>query len=400
MPTESTSVNGAYKNTHYVHPCTGVDTYGSNVAFTYTKDYRVYNDTQHRVKPDPLTDTALNKQYRRRNRPSHIPFDECETGWSNQLCPPRIYYPVYTQYKGLGGSDNYAMTGVPAGLVPTVPWSNVLLQFARDQFTSIGDSLAEYRATATMFHRYGQQMYRVAGKLKNLKRFRTRLSFCSVPLAELAYSFGVAPLVEDVFSTYEALRLRLQNPIIVDYSKTVTKYGFDKPTWSGYADVQRRASISHRVNARIELKPYETTLTVGNPSTWAWELIPFSFVVDWGIPIGQYLADLDTIRLMEGVKGTRTVKETYAAYFRIAKPNRFGQTVKGSLGKTSFKSHERILLTSVPLPSAPRWDPSQSWHKVYRALTLLIAVRGCKPVVRRPVIGPWYRYKEFYGRRS
>lgn len=392
----NTPVNGDYYARRYLNPCTGAMVYTNWTVFDYNKLSVADRLAEHRVKPSPLTDTALERQYKLRIKPSEIPFDDLAIGQSSMLCGSRKYYTVYERKQGIGVSST---STVPV-ILPTVDWESRLYQHVRSEFVTIGDSLAEYRATAKMFKQYAQGMYSTAKKLRDLKKFRTSMSFCTVPLAELAYSFGVAPLVEDTFSTAEALRLRLQNPIYKDYHNTSNGYVMDRPTWSGYYDVQRRSRVSIRVNARYELKPFESVITISNPVSWAWELIPFSFVVDWGIPIGQWLLDIDAIRLMEGIKGTRTVKRNYSQYFRIGSNNRFGVLVKGSLGSSKLKDHQRFLLTSLPLPPFPRWKPSLSWHKVYRAITLLVAVRGCKPIVRRPRKGPWWKYKDFYGRRS
>lgn len=378
MPVSKTTKDLSFNSTQNRSPC-GQWTYGGWTNFIFDSYYKLYNDTISRLKPDPLTDTALPRQYTRRVRPSTIdyPLWIKNYPWTFYECPVgNRTGQINGKTRGIRDS---AITSPPAAVLPTVDWSGPLLQYIKDRFVNLGDSLAEYRATASAFSGYAKQMLVVRKKLMSHKRFRTNLSLCSVPLAELGYSFGIAPLVEDVYSSAEALRLKIEAPIFMDFFRTQTGRKKDKPTESGYADITRNCVVSHRVDVRVQLVPLSTPFQFGNPLTWAWAVTPYSFVVDWGIPIGQWLADMDTLRLIQGVSGTRVVKENYQTYFRKTAVNYAGQTVKGTLGKTSLKSHERFLVTSVPVPPFPRWQPSASYHKVWRALTLLIAARGCNP---------------------
>jgi hypothetical protein len=59
-------------------------------------------------------------------------------------------------------------------------------------------------------------------------------------------------------------------------------------------------------------KGWRTASAIGitNPLEIAWELLPYSFVVDWFVPIGDWVSSLDALLGIEFVHGSRTQKIT------------------------------------------------------------------------------------------
>lgn len=49
-----------------------------------------------------------------------------------------------------------------------------------------------------------------------------------------------------------------------------------------------------------------TSLGLSDPAQVAWALVPFSFVVDWFLPVGSYLEALGAVKGLTFVSGTRT----------------------------------------------------------------------------------------------
>lgn len=104
----------------------------------------------------------------------------------------------------------------------------------------------------------------------------------------LEYSFGWKPLIQDVYSTLDLL----QNPIKaikvdakrsynVAYTETFRSrvvYGID------FCRSGCEVSVS---NPNLYLA---NNLGLVNPAVVVWELIPFSFVVDWFANVGQFLS--------------------------------------------------------------------------------------------------------------
>jgi len=366
MPIQKTTVNEGFYSRRTIPVCSPPSADTNWVTFNYDSYYRQYNSPQSRPKPDPLDRTVLAKQTTSRLKPSRS--DWTYTGWYwDYACSPKQKGGIYGRVKGIG---EY----VPTMPSSTVDWQTPVLLELSERYVNIGSSLAEYRATASQFYEYGKAIQNGWHRWKGLKKGRAKLTPCSIPAAELAYSFGIKPLTEDLFSSVEALALRSEQPIHIDVHKTVSEYSKIFPTVSGFTNFQRRTMRSHRINFRFDMRPSALGIfNVGNPTTWAWELIPFSFVVDWAIPVGDWLQAFDIIKKINNVGGTRTIKEAYTSYWKVYNTANPTYPITGEIGKLTYKSHERKL-ASLPVPPPPRWKPSLSWHKVYRALSLLVAV--------------------------
>lgn len=377
--TATTTINDYY-GTKNEYPCRTPSPVYSSWTIQRAQVRKVLsNDTISRVKPDPLTNTALAKQYTQDVRLSIIPWTYVQRYQDTACVPllPKRYYLRYIQAKACAESN-------PIFPSYTLDWSLEVLKHIQDKYVNIGSSLAEYRATGDMFSQFAIGVRDGWQRWRNLKKGRLKLTPCSIPAAELMYSFGIAPLAEDLFSSVEALKLRVDAPIEVDFFKTSTARVVNSVTLSGYQDYTRKIIVSNRVEGTVNLRPTATgVLNIGNPTTWAWELIPFSFVVDWGIPIGDWLGAVDMLKNIISVSGTRTIKEQYQSKYRVRRVDN-GVTAIGSWGRLSYNSHERKILSSIPVPPLPRWKPSATWHKVYRAVTLLISVnQPCRKYSRR-----------------
>lgn len=53
---------------------------------------------------------------------------------------------------------------------------------------------------------------------------------------------------------------------------------------------------------------------IGSSAPMLWEVLPFSFVVDWFVPVGDYLKEISVPTGMVHVRSTRTTKISYTAY--------------------------------------------------------------------------------------
>jgi hypothetical protein len=206
---------------------------------------------------------------------------------------------------------------------------------------------------------------------------------CSVAASELVYSYGVAPLLSDTFDVVEALRLRLTHPVFRRYYTKceAATYGKEEgtPSSSGYTG-RWSAKKSQRVNAYVEFDLEKAALVNygwQNPASLVWEVIPYSFVVDWMIPVGDYLASLDALRAVSTAKVSVTEKfkygHAYRSYYKIS-----GTPYYSMNGTRNYNSHKRTIYNSIPLPALPRWDPSHSYKALLNAVSLLVQTRGCK----------------------
>lgn len=134
----------------------------------------------------------------------------------------------------------------------------------------------------------------VPGSLKHLPASRR--------LADgwLELQFGWIPLVGDVYAAVDAYRNkavsgqpvqsygRIGKPI---HLSTNGSYAFF-PKLSAFADYSGSASVKYYGQVSNPTLYTLNQLGLANPLKLAWDLMPYSFVVDWFLPIGQILAYL------------------------------------------------------------------------------------------------------------
>lgn len=112
----------------------------------------------------------------------------------------------------------------------------------------------------------------------------------------LEYWFGWSPLVQDVYAAVELLDSEYPSGVVRAVSGAgVSRAGRTYQPYEGkilcaiQADVQLVNPMLYRANQ----------FGVLNPTVIAWELVPFSFLVDWFLPIGNYLASFSDFAGLE-----------------------------------------------------------------------------------------------------
>lgn len=113
----------------------------------------------------------------------------------------------------------------------------------------------------------------------------------------LEFSYGWVPLVKDIYSAVQVLQKPWPNRVIK--GKAQGKYHLFQP-WpysQWYVDTMTydwhlRCHLQTRVSVDNYYAWKANELGLLNPLSIAWELVPFSFVVDWFVPIGNYLQGL------------------------------------------------------------------------------------------------------------
>jgi len=107
----------------------------------------------------------------------------------------------------------------------------------------------------------------------------------------LEFTFGWAPLVKDIGSAVEVLQQDFDpHPI---RGRGTSQSEIEQHLF-GY--ITKKNLLLSKTEIRGQIKVTNTDLFLANslgfvnPATVAWELVPFSFVVDWFIPVGKFLS--------------------------------------------------------------------------------------------------------------
>lgn len=271
---------------------------------------------------------------------------------------------------------------------------------------NLGIAFAERNRTARLVAETAEQL---TCSLRNLRRgnFRQagrclgignpgRPRFSTVPQRWLELQYGWKPLLSDVYGSVDALTRRPSDNWIVTgtglarernngvHSMEFTNAGSP----AGQVDVSKSGWRGCYV--RIDAIPENdllmslSSLGITNPALIGWELVPFSFVVDWFLPIGSFLESLDA---MLGYGESYTSISAYAEM--DAKINRTGRSIlrpaqglkdetmvsvtPGSVRKVRLR---RQAMSGVPLPTLPRLRDGRTLTRMANALSLLAQVFG------------------------
>lgn len=180
----------------------------------------------------------------------------------------------------------------------------------------------------------------------------------------LEYHFGWEPLVQDI---YQAVQVLSSNPPPIRV-KATGKYSAQVA--GDYHNRNRvytaRALVSANVFVSNPNLALANQLGIINPATVAWELVPFSFVVDWFIPVGRLL-DSWTDLLGYGFQ--------YAFYTvtRKTSDTRMNDDPKrGNLGSATFQAVN--VARTLGIPSMRLVRPPFKGFSVARGATAIALV--------------------------
>lgn len=177
---------------------------------------------------------------------------------------------------------------------------------------NLGVAFAERNSTARLL---GDTASRMGKSFNNLKRGRVRAAMrdlgisnqrreprgSNVPNKWLEMQYGWKPLLSDIYGACDALSRRNT----VDWRVTAVAQRVSHMTYerkftgpeAGICVAQVECGSFARIDALPEndLEMSLASLGVTNPLLIAWELVPYSFVVDWVLPVGAWLEQIDAL---------------------------------------------------------------------------------------------------------
>ncbi len=175
--------------------------------------------------------------------------------------------------------------------------------------------------------------------------------------AWLAIQYGWRPLLNDVYAAGCALEKALGPPRVLTFRTSLTKQddvnqsAGGSGTWLVHSGRKRKVQLIYRLSEQVGRA---RKLGLLDPFSVAWEVIPYSFVVDWFIPIGTFLAEASFFGGLSGA-WTRSDWKQCQAYVKKFKSPDPGYTLvsKGSFTKrdTQFTRSTGVGNLAVPLPS-------------------------------------------------
>jgi len=278
----------------------------------------------------------------------------------------------------------------------------------KDQKVNLGQVYAERKMTASLIGDTAKQLasaflhlkkgdYRGAGAALGVapSRFKTAKFNSEYKVDKwkaaangwLSYQYGWQPLLQDVYGSAEWLASKQSREIRgVERSKLTRKFKLSEVELNPLADVTNEQTARYDsslvvwfATTGVELADVkEAGFT--NPALLAWELLPYSFVVDWFIPIGDYISSLDATLGLTFEKGAFTYfldsvsrssgyAENRVIYGYGYYPGRHNVLAKGN-SKTVYCIREPI--TVFPSPVLPSFKNPLSFSHATSAISLLI----------------------------
>jgi len=163
----------------------------------------------------------------------------------------------------------------------------------------------------------------------------------------LALRYGWRPFLSDIYNLSQAIKLRdTPRGAVFKASNFLGINGSSIWEFSGTGRHSQQL-ICYAKEKPFSLPEY---LGLSDPATIAWELLPWSFVVDWSIPIGSYIGFRSTFGRTEGVY----VRSRFQWFsFRItggviADPPGYIQTIDDEpIGSSSFYSLNRSITNTL-----------------------------------------------------
>lgn len=183
----------------------------------------------------------------------------------------------------------------------------------------------------------------------------------------LEWHFGWEPLLGDIHAACEILQSEWR-PAVVTASSGCVRTVKTNPAlyrWSQDQRIQWRVRLQADVRCTNPMLWQANQLGLINPASIAWELVPFSFLVDWFIPIGAFLESYTDFAGLQ-------IENAFTTYYGVGQDT-LGYTQPSGNSLTQLVGYICDRRAGISLP-IPRWTPPVhlSPARAYTALSLAI----------------------------
>lgn len=268
---------------------------------------------------------------------------------------------------------NWASVGYN-GHTPNPDWQTKLRLAIKDQKVNLAQTFAEFGQAQKMF---ANNATIIAKSLSSLRRgdYKNVFRLLGIPRKQLRgtisnrwleLQYGWMPLLSDLHGLVEEVQAGFERPRTRKINVRVKEEDSGSSESGLISPFNVRPVMDWNSSTVVKVVVYlrqdsstASRLGVTNPINLAWELLPYSFVIDWFIPIGNWLNSLDAMIGYQGITGTVTTKSKYVATMQWC-----GQTYL-------YETYSRAVINGVPDAPLPTWKPSLGWKQVANALALL-----------------------------
>lgn len=245
---------------------------------------------------------------------------------------------------------------------------------------------------------------RVENKLRtreSLNRKRKKNNEPPITKAEYASSswlelqFGWLPIISDIYSIIEYIEDKMDKQAKSDHGPWFSFSGYGKVTYTGAFSPRNAVTfcniyntmpkgtqtykVAYTATFKMEspLKQVLNEIGLINPASVAWEIVPFSFVIDWILPVGDYIESFTAHAGLELLHVHSSNKVSTSLQY--PRPHRVG-TLDGVDIGVELQTFTRVIEPISELPPFPFVTVSldrvlQPW-KLITSLALIKQVSG------------------------
>lgn len=283
--------------------------------------------------------------------------------FSSEYVAPMIPSTSYIPYVTFGNENGLASLWVTQSRALTAIADNKCLDnLAKAKFT-LGETLVELCETVSFVTTKIVHFMRVLVDLKHgrfsnaMKQLGIRKSYMSKPLSErwLEAQFALRPLIGEIEQARQfALNKSLNTWYCISARGTARRpYTY---TWGAYkTEMSLRLTTDAKWNVNDHDLRFLMQLGMANPLELLWEFLPLSWLVDYVVGVGDWIAQLmapmgcvhvTTSRSMK-VKG----KQTYSEEQVIEQPSIQTRTKQSAHGIIEFEGLQRRPDIFAPAPT-------------------------------------------------
>lgn len=228
-----------------------------------------------------------------------------------------------------------------------------------------------------------------------IRQWRTtfgKATWSSVPdvasEAWLTWQYGIRPMINTIYESADAMKRSAERCMVIRKRAGIRtqKSGTRNPNFlSGEFGPREKYTewSSQRVEIKYVLSINATVLqqlgnwTSLNPVSIAWELTPYSFVVDWFVDVGSYLRNMESAFLYRNAFKTGYITRTWKA--GVTSTVNFTANSKIDLKLYAYdlraaridSGKQRAVLTNVLLPYPPKFSVKMGWQRFASAASLI-----------------------------
>jgi hypothetical protein len=204
----------------------------------------------------------------------------------------------------------------------------------------------------------------------------------------LEMQYGWKPLLQDVEGAAKSLAYLNSGTLLAQtvrstksktsmQSGSITVAGEGAGSWTVITKTEIRFGM--RFNVGEPLSAFLAQIGFNNPISLLWEVIPYSFVIDWFLPIGEFLQGMkhwEGLHFVDGYE-TRFTRQTAIYDMSYFKEDQYHVDVRNGNYSRDAVLLDRLVLSAFPEMQLPSFkNPVSATHALNALALLRVAFSG------------------------